>query len=547
MSKEKGKGKGIEINDDNYYDDETCILSLDTGTTNIRAMIFNKKLEVISRSIEEIPLIQEKPGWVEQDPLVLWEKCVSVIKSAIVSANIPPTAIKCMGIANQRSSFVTWNKHTGKPYHRFITWQDVRAGSICDSYNNGFIFKGIHGASTLAHFFTRKPRFLAASVIGVSTIQVPPRLLWVLENVEGAKEACKSGDLIFGTTDTWLVWNLTGRKVHATDYSNFSSTGLFDPYIFSINRVVVNIMKIPINIFPEIYDTAGSFGECEENIFGHAIPITAVCGDQQAALFGQCCFDQGNIKITLGTGCFVDILTGSKPQASAHGMYPLVAWKIGDKCCFALEGSSSTCGTVVDWAKSIGLYHDVKELSDLACTVKDTAGMVFVPAFSGLSSPHNDPSARGMLIGMTSHATKAHIMRSILESFGYRCKELIDTIRKDSLTEKLNFVCVDGGVSRNDFVVQFISDMADVPINRSSHPDMTAVGACMLSGMGKGIWKNYEELKQLRKTDRTFQPNMQDERRDRLFSRWGKAVNLSMHWADDDEIHEKIEVEADLE
>eukprot|EP01113_Clastostelium_recurvatum_P044111 TRINITY_DN7406_c0_g1_i2.p1 TRINITY_DN7406_c0_g1~~TRINITY_DN7406_c0_g1_i2.p1 ORF type:complete len:542 (-),score=97.12 TRINITY_DN7406_c0_g1_i2:74-1654(-) len=516
------------------------ILSIDTGTTNIRAIIFDQNLTIIARAVEEIPLIKPRPGWVEQDPHVVWEQCQRVIKHVLHLATLSARDVACIGIANQRGTFVTWDRRTGKPFHNFITWQDVRAAQICELRNSSMAIKGIQGVSSLAHFFTRKPRFLAASVLGINTIHVPPRLAWVLDNVPEVKQARESNDLMFGTIDTWLVHNLTSGRVHATDYSNISSTGLYDPYILGHNAVLMGIMNLPKEILPSIMDTAGSFGECSPELFGHPIPITAVCADQQAALFGECCFQRGDVKITLGTGCFVDIMTGSRPMASTHGMYPLVTWKIKDEISFALEGSSSAVGTVIDWGTGLDLYDDVSKSSDIASSVPNSCGLVFVPAFSGLSSPHNDPTARGLLIGMTSNVKKPHVVRAILESFGYRCKELIDTIRNDSQTE-IRSIKADGGVSRNDFVMQFISDMVEMPIDRAEDPDMTALGACMLAGLGAGIFKDKEELSRLRKSNRIFEPSMPMSKRDRLFRKWEKALALSMHWADDDddEIHEE--------
>jgi len=513
------------------------VIALDVGTTNIRALLFDKNAEIVASSSQEIKLISPNPGWYEQDPQELLDKVKQVISAVIES--LDPSASVVLGITNQRNSFVLWDKTTSKPIYNFITWQDLRATKEVEDWNNSLVFKSIQNISAVSHFFTRKQRFLQASVIGMNTTMSAPTLGWELQNIPEAKALLSEDKLLFGTVDTWIIWNLTEGKSHVTDYSNFSATGLFDPYIMGYNKVVTHLLSIPLSIFPEIRDSNSHFGEILPSIFGRPIAIHGVIADQQAAMFGECCFEAGEAKCTIGTGCFIDINTGRKPMASTHGMVPVVAWKIGKEVRYALEGGFSACGTVVNWARDIGLYVDVKDTSDIASSVPDTQGVIFVPAFAGLSSPHNDPTARGLLIGMTAATKKEHLVRAMLESFGYRCKEMVDTIRSDAHTPLL---CLrfDGGVTRNDFVTQFCCDMVDFQIERSVHADMTAVGACFMAGLGSGLWKSQDELRKLRKIDKTFSPTIDKERRNRLFSKWQKGVALSMHWADDEDLNEHV-------
>eukprot|EP00026_Physarum_polycephalum_P007331 Phypoly_transcript_07390.p1 GENE.Phypoly_transcript_07390~~Phypoly_transcript_07390.p1 ORF type:complete len:537 (+),score=79.19 Phypoly_transcript_07390:45-1613(+) len=512
---------------------DSFVVALDVGTTNVKAFLFNQKAEIVVSATQEIALISPHPGWYEQDPFLLLDKVKAVISEVL--AHVDKSSHVVLGITNQRNSFVLWDKTNSKPIYNFILWQDLRAAKEVENWNQSFVFKSIQNATAVAHFFTRKQRFLQASVIGMNTTMSTPTLEWALNNIPAARALNSENKLMFGTVDTWIIWNFTEGKSHVTDYSNFSTTGLFDPYILSINKVVTKLLGIPHTIFPEIKDSNALFGECAVSIFGRPLPIHGVMADQQSALFGECCFEAGEVKCTIGTGCFIDINTGKKPMASTHGMMPIVGWKIGNEIRYVLEGGFSACGTVINWARDMGLYTDVNDTCAIASSVPDTTGIIFVPAFAGLSSPHNDPTARGLMIGMTAASKKEHLVRALLESFGYRCKEIVDTIRNDAHTPIL-CMRADGGVTRNDFVVQFCADMIDIQIERSAHADMTAVGACYMAGLGSGIWKSQDELRSLRKVDKVFTPSMRPETRAKLFAKWEKGVALSMNWADDDDI-----------
>eukprot|EP01133_Synstelium_polycarpum_P012962 gene12962-15232_t len=456
-------------------------------------------------STQNIPLITDpnKPGYIEQCPIQMWESCKFVVREAIATspAKDAPSRIKCAGISNQRSTFLTWRRDTGEPIHNLITWQDTRSADLCRTANNSLAIKGIHGATRFVHLFTGKPRYLQASHLDFSTAHSSTRLAWILENHEEAKRAARDQQMLFGTIDTWLLWNLTGGRTHATDYSNISTTGLYDPFEMAYNKVVFYLFNIPYHIMPKIMDTSDDYGTCLPELFGAPIPITAMCGDQQSAMFGECCFSEGDTKVTIGTGCFVDINTGRQARASKYGMYPLIGWKIKEDITFVMEGKGLAAGTVVDWARSFGMFERVQDTAAMASSVSHSQGVVFVPSFTGLAPPQNDPKARGLIIGMTPSTKREHVVRALLESFGYRCKEIIDSIIADNYSP-IKRIVADGGVCLNDFVMQFTSDVCGFPIDRAAHPEMTAAGVCMLAGLKVGIWKSKEDLVQLRKNQK---------------------------------------------
>jgi len=335
--------------------------------------------------------------------------------------------------------------------------------------------------------------------------------------------------------DTWLLWKLTGGEVHATDYSNASSTGIYDTFCLGWSSLLFNITGLPVSIFPEVRDTSGDFGVTEAQLFGAEIPIRALVADQQSALFGECCFDAGDTKVTIGTGCFVDCNTGSKIVSSA-GLLPMVAWKIGDEVTYMVEGLIASVGNVIDWgAHELGLYDHPPETEDMALSVADTNDVYFIPAFNGLNSPHLDPAARGTLIGISFSTKKEHIVRAILESAGYRCREVFDTIKAVLPSfEQSSTVRVDGGVSQNNFVDQFLADITDHSFDRVHDPArITALGAAFLAGLGAGVWTSKKQLTSLRQVGRIFNPVMDDETRARKYARWKKAISRSLKWADE--------------
>ncbi|ELR23639.1 glycerol kinase [Acanthamoeba castellanii str. Neff] len=486
---------------------------------------------------QSLPTLYPQPGWVEQDPYVLLDTFRDVVNKVLKKTRITAAQVKAIGITTQRASFLLWNKETGRPLCNFITWQDVRTVGICEEWNDSYAFRGIHAFSKFAHIVTRRTRHLMGSIFKFSPIHCTPRLMWAMKNVEGAQELAAQGKLLFGTTDTWILWNLTGGKVHATDYSNASATGLYDTFELGWNQQLFSVVGLPASIFPEVRPTSGDFGSTLPRFFGAAIPIRAIVADQQAALFGECCFDVGDCKVTIGTGCFIDINTGSQPLVSTHGLLPLIAWAIGKEITYMIEGPMPSVGSVIDWgSREMGWYDHAKETEGMATSVDDTHGVYFVPAFSGLAAPHQDPTARGTILGMTTSTKKQHLVRAMLESIGYTCNDLLETMKADLPNLRVSpLMKIDGGVSQNDFVNQFIANMTGREIIRHPHPDqMTALGAAFLAGLGAGIWKSKEELKGLRASMHRFTPEFDEETRRTKYAAWKRAVERAMHWAQDD-------------
>jgi len=510
------------------------VLSLDVGTTGIRAFLYDQKARRRAGSYRLITSIYPQAGWVEQDPQVLWDTCRKVMAKTMRKAKVKPSSIAAIGITTQRSSFLVWNKETGKPLCNFITWQDVRTADICSSWNDSYVFKGLQTLSKVAHGVTRSHRFLMMSLFKMSPLHVTPRLLWVLQNVDGAAKLAQEGKLLFGTVDTWLIWQFTGGQVHATDYSNASSTGLYDPFQIQWNQTLFSVVGVPPLLMPEVRPTSGSFGSTIPSIFGESIPIMAVVGDQQAALFAECCFGVGDCKITMGTGAFVDINTGSNVYVSKRGLMPLIAWKINDNVTYMVEGIMTNIGTVIEWgARELNLFDKPEESERMAETVENSDGVYLVPAFSGLSVPHQDPTARGTIIGLTTATKKQHIVRAMLESVGYTAREVLDAVKSDIPSVKISeSIKVDGGVSNNDFVCRWMAEMTQKEIVRDVNPDQTtALGSAFLAGLAAGIWTSTKELEQVRQKQKVWTPSMNKSQVKRYYNEWKRAVDRSLQWS----------------
>jgi len=545
------------------YDDASRLLCMDVGTSGVRAYIYSAEAARSRKGaaakgagrfksrdtpgqpscqnrggcFRALPTLYPKPGWVEQDPIVVWETFKKVVNETLEKTHVSASQVKAIGITTQRASFLLWNKETGKPLCNFITWQDVRTSRICEEWNESYSFKGLHALSRVAHLVTGRTRHLMGSIFKILPIHCTPRLIWALENVEGARELAANGNLLFGTTDTWILWNLTGGKVHATDYSNASATGLYDTFELGWNQQLFTVVGIPNNIFPEVRPTSGFFGDSLPRHFGEAIPIRAIVADQQAALFGECCFEVGDCKVTIGTGCFIDINTGSQPLVSAHGLFPLIAWVIGNEVTYMIEGPMPSVGSVIDWgSREMGWYQDPCETEAMATSVEDTHGVYFVPAFSGLAVPYQDPTARGTLLGITTSTKKEHLVRAMLESIGFTCYDLLETIKMDVPNLRVSsMIKVDGGVSHNNFVNQFIANMSGRKIVRYQHPGQTtALGAAFLAGLGAGIWKSKKELKWLRTAMQQYVPQFDEQTRQARYAVWKRAVERSLGWEQHD-------------
>ncbi|KAK0049553.1 glycerol kinase 5 [Biomphalaria pfeifferi] len=505
------------------------ILSIDVGTTNIRGHVYTKTAQLQGSATKQQQLLQPNPGWFELDPQKLVDDVISVAKESILDAGLQAEQITCMGITTMRATFVTWDSETGTPFHNFISWQDLRAADYVAIWNKSYTLRTLNAGAKFLHFFLRRKRHLAASVLKFMSKQVTMRLLWALDKFPQIRKRAAVGKAMFGCIDTWLLWKLTGGNIHATDYSCASSTGLFDPFQMEWSGIVCGLLNIPMTILPVINDTSGDFGWTDIKTVGFHIPITAVVADQQGAMFGQCCFEVGDVKCTMGTGTFLDLNTGNKPHASIAGLYPLVGWKIKKELVFLAEGQSADTGSIIDWMKSLGLLNNVSESSVLAQSVPDSGGVVFVPAFSGLQTPFNDDKAVTSIFGLNPYNTKAHIVRAVLESLAFRFKALYETV----LTEtKIPFshVRADGGVANNDFLVQLMADLIDQTIDRSCNGDMSCLGAAFLAGLAKGVWEDKDELLALRQSDKVFESQHNWSSLKPLYHQWENAIHRSQNW-----------------
>ena len=393
-------------------------------------------------------------------------------------------------------------------------------------------FKLLNVGAGMLHFFTRNKRFLGASVISLTTQQVAPRLYWAMNNIEGAKDLMNKNELYFGTMDTWLLWKLTNGKLHATDYSNVCTTVLYDPFQLKYSDIILNLMGFSKTMLPEVRDTGGDFGSVDECHFGAPIPITAVISDQTSAMFAQGCWKPGDLKCTLGTGMFLAINTGHKPHASLTGYYPIIGWKIGSELTYLAEANFPSCGSVVEWGVKFGLYSEPSESKEIAESVEDSGGTCFVPAFDGIQVPYNDPRASAGIMGLTHNTRKEHMVRALLESLAYTFKQIYDVGVSEINLKNLR-LCVDGGVSRNDFVMQLASELLGKELQRPKDVDMTVYGAVYMAGLSAGFWKDREEIRKFWKLDCKFEPTKEQKEREVALSRytkWQQAVRRSLEW-----------------
>ncbi|XP_014397638.1 PREDICTED: putative glycerol kinase 5 isoform X3 [Myotis brandtii] len=468
-------------------------------------------------------------GWVEIDPDVLWLQFVAVIKESVKAAGIEMNQIVGLGISTQRATFITWNKKTGNHFHNFISWQDLRAIELVKSWNSSLIMKLIHSSCRMLHFFTRSKRFLAASLFTFTTQHVSLRLAWILQNLVEVQKAIEEENCCFGTIDTWLLHKLTKGSEFATDFSNASTTGLFDPYEMCWSSFITSLLSIPLSLLPPVRDTSFNFGSVDEEIFGVPIPIMALVADQQAAMFGECCFQMGDVKLTMGTGTFLDINTGSNPQQNVGGFYPLIGWKIGQEVVCIAEGNAGDTGTAIKWAQQLDLFTDAAETEKMARSLEDSEGVYFVPCFSGLQAPLNDPCACASFMGLKPSTSKYHLVRAILESIAFRNKQLYEVMQKE-IHIPVTKIRADGGVCKNSFVMQMTSDLINEKIDRPVHLDMSCLGAASLAGLAVGFWTDKEELKKLRQSEMVFKPQKKWQEYEMSMENWVKAVKRSMNW-----------------
>ena len=520
--------------------DEKYILVNDVGTTGTRAVIFDHETNVVSEVYREIPQIFPKPGWTEQDPVVIFDTCVDVTRKAMDEAGVTPQDIAAMGIATQRATSMLWDAKTGEPAYNAITWQDTRMSDACEKINHSPLFKVLHvvgrGYQRIAPLSQGLRRNLVGKMLitaahfTVTPAQSSAHARWVLDNVPEAKQKAAEGGLLMGTVDSWMVWNYTRGAIHATDYSNVSATGMYDPFGMRWSPLLLKPFGLPGDlVFPEIRETSGDFGATD--FFGDPIPIKCVVADQQAALFAEACFDKGSVKCTNGTGTFIDMNTGDEPMASIYRMTPMIAWKMQGNTAYMMEGIISSAGSSVQFLRdNLQIIKEASETEELAQACDDCGGVYVVPAFTGLTAPYWDPFARGTVIGLTRGTSKGQVVRATLESIAYQCKDVIEAMQKDTGIE-VKSIKADGGASSNDFLLQFLADILDVEVERPQMLEATALGAAFFAGIAAGYWKYPEDITRIRRVDRTFSPDMDAEVREALHTGWKKAVGRASHWA----------------
>ena len=491
------------------------IMALDQGTTSSRCILFDKKGTVCSVAQKEFTQIFPQAGWVEHDAMEIWASQMGVAQEAMLKIGAAARDIAAIGITNQRETTVVWDRHTGQPVYNAIVWQCRRTADFCDAL--------------AAEGWTEKVRDKCGLVL--DPYFSATKIRWILENVPGAREKAERGDLLFGTIDTWLIWNLTGGKVHVTDYSNASRTMLYNIFDLTWDREILERLDIPASMLPEVRPSSCVYGETDATIFGAPIPIGGAAGDQQAALFGQACFEPGMAKNTYGTGCFLLMNTGTTPVLSKNGLVTTLAWGVDGRVDYALEGSIFVAGAAVQWLRDeLKLIDSAAESEQMALRVEDANGCYVVPAFTGLGAPYWDPYARGAVVGLTRGVNRYHLVRATLESLAYQTRDVLKAMQEDSGIT-LSALKVDGGACANNFLMQFQADIIDTPVLRPMCIETTALGAAYLAGLAVGYWADQEEIVANWAVSRTFVPSMGEARRAALLEGWDKAVGRSLKWA----------------
>jgi glycerol kinase len=490
------------------------ILALDQGTTSSRAILFDRQGQVYACAQQEFPQHFPQPGWVEHDSLDIWNSQLACARQVLSDSRVPAAHIAAIGIANQRETTLVWDRATGEPIARAIVWQDRRTAGACDRLREAGHARLINRATGLeldAYFSATK-------------------LQWLLENVPGARERAQNGELCFGTIDSWLAFKLCGR--HVTDVSNASRTMLYNIHTMRWDPALLDLFGVPEAMLPEVVRSSGQVGVAREEWFGGAIPVSGIAGDQQAATFGQACYDKGMVKNTYGTGCFMLMHSGYVPPVSRNRLLATIGWKIDGRTDYLLEGSVFMGGATVQWLRDgLGIIKESSEVEALAASVPDSGGVMLVPAFVGLGAPHWDPYARGTIVGMTRGTTKAHIARAAIEAIAYQSAELLAAMQKDAACPVME-VRADGGAARNDLLMQFQADLLGVPVVRPAVTETTALGAAYLAGLAEGFWESREEIEGLWRAERRFEPEMAPELRATLRARWARAVEHAKGWVE---------------
>lgn len=494
------------------------IMALDAGTTSNRCILFNEKGEMCSVAQKEFTQYFPKPGWVEHDAGEIWSTQLQVARDAMNKIGVSAEEIAAIGITNQRETTIVWDKNTGKPIYHAIVWQCRRTSRYCDELKE----KG------LTETFRKKTGLVIDAYFSGTKVK------WILDNVEGARERAERGELLFGTVETWLIWKLTRGAVHVTDYSNASRTMMFNINTLEWDEEILAELGIPKSMLPQAKPSSEIYGETDPSFFGGRIPIAGAAGDQQAALFGQTCFEKGEAKNTYGTGCFLLMNTGETPVFSENGLVTTIAWEIDGKVNYALEGSIFVAGAAIQWLRDeLRLIDSASDTEYMAQKVPDANGCYVVPAFTGLGAPYWDQYARGAIVGLTRGVNKYHIVRATLESLAYQVNDVLQAMKSDADLQ-LATLKVDGGASANNFLMQTQANVSDAPVNRPKCVETTAMGAAYLAGLAVGYWKDKEEVVKNWAIDRTFTPNIESEKRDKMLRGWKRAVERSYGWAEEE-------------
>lgn len=494
------------------------IMALDAGTTSNRCILFNKKGEICSVAQREFTQYFPQPGWVEHDADEIWASMLGVAVEAMSKIGASAEDIAAIGITNQRETAIVWDRNTGEPVYRAIVWQCRRTSAYCDALKE----KGL------------TDKFREKTGLVIDAYFSGTKVKWILEHVQGARERAEKGELLFGTVETWLIWKLTKGAVHVTDYSNASRTMLFNINTLKWDEEILSELGIPKSMLPEAKPSSCIYGHSDPAFFGGAIPIAGAAGDQQAALFGQTCFQPGEAKNTYGTGCFLLMNTGEKPVFSDNGLVTTIAWGLNGKVTYALEGSIFVAGAAIQWLRDEMRFIDSSAESEMMATqVQDTNGCYVVPAFTGLGAPHWDQYARGTIVGLTRGVNKYHIIRATLESIAYQVNDILSAMKADSGIE-LSSLKVDGGASVNNFLMQTQADIIDAPVNRPQCVETTAMGAAYLAGLAVGYWASKEDVLENWAIDQTFEPVIEEEKRRMMIKGWNKAVKYAYGWAKED-------------
>ncbi len=493
------------------------IMALDQGTTSSRCIIFDKQGNICSMAQKEFTQIYPKPGWVEHNPMEIWSSQLAVATEAMAMLGLDAEAISGIGITNQRETTIVWDRYTGEPVYNAIVWQCRRTADIIEKMKTEGFDKAVREKTGLI-----PDAYFSAS-----------KIAWILENVPGARQKAEAGDLIFGTVDTWLIWNLTKGAVHVTDYTNASRTMLFDIHSLCWDQEILNWFGIPESMLPEVKPSSCIFGMTDPLVFGEPIPIAGAAGDQQAALFGQCCFEQGEVKNTYGTGCFLLMNTGHQAISSNAGLLTTIAASVGTEVEYALEGSVFVAGASIQWLRdSMRMIKTASQSQEYAEAVPDTAGMYIVPVFTGMGAPYWNQYARGTVVGLTRGCTKEHFIRATLESIAYQSVDVLRAMEADSGI-CLKSLKVDGGASANNFLMQFQADIMDTEVHRPECIETTALGAAYLAGLATGYWKDRKEIRENWQLGQSFEPKMSEESRKELLKGWKKAVKCAIAWTEE--------------